>query len=657
MITTINYRIFSLSPALREYENCILDTINYFQETKEKILYGQSLGSFANGHHYFGFHHEQGHWVFREWAPGADEIHLIGEFNGWNRSSHPLKHIGRGIWEIYIQEPQPFHTSRIKLQIRAGNRVFDRIPSYIKRVVQDPGNGAFDGQFWEPGQSFCWTDGDFYNNKDNLLIYECHPGMAGEEEKICSFIEFKDHILPRVKSLGYNAIQLMAVMEHPYYASFGYQVTNFFAVSSRFGTPEDFKTLVNEAHRLGIAVILDLVHAHASGNVLEGLGCFDGTGHQYFSGDHPVWGTRLFDYGKTEVLHFLLSNLKFWLEEYHIDGFRFDGVTSMLYHDHGLGRTFRTYQDYFGGNVNLDALTYLRLAAALCREVKPDVILIAEDVSGYPGLCLPQEAGGVGFDFRLAMGIPDFWVRTVRDKPDEHWDLGMLWHELTQRSPGEKVVAYAESHDQALVGDKTLMFRLAGEDMYWHMDVFSRNRRIDRAMALHKLIRLITATLGGESYLAFMGNEFGHPDWIDFPRAGNNWSYHYARRRWSLASDPVLRYQYLESFDKAMVAFIDQNNIFKYRPELILHSEQDKILIYRKGPFLFCFNFHAQHGYVVKVPLPGKKSFKTNLHSSWNIFGGHIVDMYAGFSSTEKEGQHLFEYYLEPGSAVICEKL
>jgi 1,4-alpha-glucan branching enzyme len=641
---------------LKDYKNQIVNSIDHYQKIKEKIECNQNIGSFANGYLYFGFHHEGDHWIFREWAPAADEINLIGDFNHWNRSSHPLKNIGSGIWEITLSGTEMYHTSKIKLQIKSNNHVFDRIPSYITRVIQDSENYSFDGQFWEPQKSFSWTDENFQYNKKYPLIYECHVGMSAEKECVSSFKEFTETILPRIKSLGYNAVQIMAVMEHPYYASFGYQVSNFFAVSSRFGTPEDFKSLVNEAHRLGLAVILDLVHSHSSGNVLEGLAEFDGTDHQYFSGEHPVWGTKIFDYGKTEVLHFLLSNLKFWLEEYHLDGFRFDGVTSMLYHDHGLGRGFHSYNDYFTSNTNLEALTYLRLAVSLCRKIKPDIILIAEDVSGYPGLCLPEDFGGIGFDFRLAMGIPDFWIKALQDEHHQNFNLGMLWHEFTQRSGSEKVIAYAESHDQALVGDKTIMSRLAGDDLYWHMELFSHNDRINRAMSYHKLIRLITSVLGGEGYLTFMGNEFGHPDWIDFPREGNNWSYQYAKRMWSLSSDPSLRYQYLEKFDHAMIAFVNENHIFDYQAKLIFHHEDDKILIFQKADFLFCFNFHKTKSCTVKIPLAEKISFKTCLHSNWNIFGGHIVDLYANFNSTEKDGSDFFEYYLEPRSAVICEK-
>lgn len=551
----IENRMVDIDLYLYPYTVDIETRIENLKQMKARLLIKESsLSSFANGHLYFGFHRQGGGWCFREWAPGAQAVALIGDFNGWNRESHRLKQLENGVWEIFVSTPQTMpHGSKVKIELITNGKKFDRIPTYCKRAIQDPITKAFDGQIWCPEQAFQWSDENFQTapNKQ-LFIYECHIGMSGLKEGISTFAEFTDCILPRVQHLGYNAIQLMAIAEHPYYGSYGYQVSNFFAVSSRFGTPEELKRLIDTAHRMGIAVFLDLVHSHASKNVLEGLGAFDGTDYQFFHcgnrGNHPAWGTKLFDYKKPEVVHFLLSNIKYWLNEYHFDGFRFDGVTSMLYQDHGLGEPFDSYQKYFSLNTDSDAITYLQLAAELAKEVKPNCVLIAEDMSGMPGMCLPVSIGGLGFDYRLGMGMPDFWIRILQ-KRDEEWDLGTLWHELTQRRPQEKVIGYSESHDQALVGDKTIMFRLADKEMYWHMNILSQNDVIDRAMALHKMIRLITCTCAGEGYLNFMGNEFGHPEWIDFPREGNGWSYAHARRRWDLADDPNLRYQFLQNFD------------------------------------------------------------------------------------------------------------
>ena len=433
------------------------------------------------------------------------------------------------------------------------------------------------------------------------FIYECHIGMATEQEKVGSFEEFRRDVLPRVKKLGYNVLQIMALQEHPYYGSFGYQVSNFFALSSRFGTPEEFKALVDEAHGMGISVIMDIVHSHSVSNEAEGLGRFDGREDLYFyqgdAGHHPAWGSRCFDYGKDEVQYFLLSNCKFWMEEYHLDGFRFDGVTSMLYWDHGLGTDFGDYSLYFGPGVDGNAVTYLALANMLIHEIRPDAITIAEDVSGMAGLAAPFEAGGVGFDYRMAMGVADHWIKWIKEKSDEQWSPGEMWFELTRKRDDERTVSYAECHDQALVGDKTLIFRLIDKEMYWCMDKASQNLTVDRGMALHKMIRLVTAATAGDGYLTFMGNEFGHPEWIDFPREGNGWSYKYARRQWSLADNPALRYGQLQDFDSAMVHLLEERGVLTERPVLLRADEEKKILVFLRKNCIFAFNFNPSESF------------------------------------------------------------
>ena len=386
-----------------------------------------------------------------------------------------------------------------------------------------------------------------------LRIYEAHVGMSSPEPKVSSYAEFRDNVLPRIKMLGYNAVQLMAVQEHAYYGSFGYHVTNFFAVSSRCGTPDDLKSLIDRAHELGLYVLMDCVHSHASNNVLDGLNQFDGTESHYFHegvrGYHWMWDSRLFDYSKKEVMRFLLSNLRWWTEEYQFDGFRFDGITSMMYTHHGLQMVFTgDYGEYFGLNTDVDAVVYLMLANAMLHGLYPDAITVAEDVSGMPTLCRPVEEGGIGFDYRLQMAMADKWIEYLGEMTDEEWNMGNLVHTLTNRRYGEAAIAYAESHDQALVGDKTIAFWLMDKDMYDFMALSGPSTpRVDRGMALHKMIRLLTMALGGEGYLNFMGNEFGHPEWIDFPRQdytspagkfipGNGSSYHLCRRRFDLVS-------------------------------------------------------------------------------------------------------------------------
>ncbi|WP_297337065.1 alpha-amylase family glycosyl hydrolase [Algoriphagus sp.] len=629
--------LISDEPWLNDFAPAIQKRLKDYQTALYQI--NESLGSileFANFHDYYGVHFEpvRKGWIYREWAPAAQQLFLTGDFNWWDRESHPLRKNHRGDWEIflpYAQYKDTFtHQSRIKVRvIDAQGRDLDRIPAYIRRVVQDEKTHDFTGQLWFPQEKFTWTDRYFSLEAiaQMPLIYECHVGMAQEKLGVGTYREFEELILPRIKKGGYNAIQLMAVMEHPYYGSFGYHVSNFFAPSSRFGTPEELKSLINTAHQMGIAVIMDIVHSHAVKNVNEGLNEFDGTDHQYFHpgdrGYHEGWDSKLFDYGKWEVQQFLLSNIRYWLEEFHFDGFRFDGATSMLYHHHGHV-SFDSADKYFDEGVDEAALRYFQLANTLIHQLKPHAISIAEEVSGMPGLCRNIEDGGIGFDFRLAMGIPDFWIKTLKHKTDEQWDLFELWHELSNRPKKEKSIAYAESHDQALVGDKSLAFWLMDKEMYTSMSVLEQNLVVDRGIALHKMIRMITLSLGGEGYLNFIGNEFGHPEWVDFPREGNNWSYQYARRQWSLVDAEHLRYSQLNAWDQAMIELVSKHQVLKAPHGEQLYLEPDKkILAYERGGLVFVYSFHPTESYFgFPIRMPESGSYQILLHSDQKKFGG-----------------------------------
>ena len=569
----------------------------------------QSLVDFANAHQYFGLHRngKRGSWVFREWAPNATAIYLIGTFNDWQeREEYALKRLDNGVWEAKLPAKAMHHEDLFKLSMHWNGGQGERIPAYANRVVQDDVTKIFSAQVWAPDAPYEFKKKTFRPNTSPLLIYECHIGMAQNAERVGTYEEFRTNVLPRVAADGYNAIQIMAIQEHPYYGSFGYHVSSFFAPSSRFGTPDELKHLIDDAHRLGIAVIMDIVHSHAVKNEVEGLGRFDGSYDLYFySGDrreHPAWDSLCFDYGKNEVLHFLLSNCKYWLEEFHFDGFRFDGVTSMLYYNHGLGQAFGGYGDYYNGGQDTNAITYLSLANMLIHEVNPRAITIAEEMSGMPGLALPVKKGGIGFDYRMAMGIPDYWIKTIKEKKDEDWHPTSIFWELTNRRADERTVSYAESHDQALVGDKTIIFRLIDADMYWHMMDGDDNMMVARGIALHKMIRLVTASTINGAYLNFMGNEFGHPEWIDFPREGNGWSYHHARRQWSLRDDPNLRFKPLADFDEEMLKCVRK---MRGEPVELVANEPDKVLAFKRGKYLFAFNFNPTksfEGYGILVP-------------------------------------------------------
>ena len=607
--------------------------------------HGGILGQVSQGHRYFGFNRGElwgnpGVW-YREWAPAALQLRLIGDFNGWDRFATPLVRDSFGVWSIFLPDDKYagklVHGSRVKVHVVTETTKMDRIPAYIRRVLQEEGSQQFVGIYWEPPEPFAWKHPTPKASNQTgqcpfspgLRIYEAHVGMAPEVGKVGTFAEFQRDTLPRIAELGYNAIQLMAVMEHPYYGSFGYHVSNFYAVSSRFGTPDDLKALVDAAHARGLRVIMDLVHSHAVKNTHEGLNMFDGTEYQYFHagprGQHLAWDSLCFDYSKYEVLRFLLSNVRFWLEEYNFDGFRFDGVTSMMYLNHGLGTDFKGYDDYFSTNIDADAVAYLQLANEVAHAVKPDAVTVAEDVSGMVGIARPVAEGGIGFDYRLAMGVPDYWIKLLKEKKDEDWNLGEIYHTLLNRRRNERHVGYAESHDQSLVGDKTIAFWLMDKEMYFNMAVDKPSLVIDRGLALHKLIRLVTFSLSGEGYLNFMGNEFGHPEWVDFPREGNGYSYKYARRQWSLVDNPLLRYKGLNAFDSAMQRLDEEWRLLNdpLIEQLALH-EDTKQLVFRRGPLVFAFNFHPTTSYTdLRIPVPDRADYRLVLDTDAERFAGH----------------------------------
>lgn len=589
-------KIYETDIYLEKYKDKIDGRCGRIRRKFEQIAVSGSLSAGINNHLYYGMHlKEGGKVVFREWAPNASRIYLTGEFNNWKKTpAYQLSPVGNGNWELEIDSMFINEGDLYKLYIEWPGGAGERLPAYSSRVIQDPETKLFSAVF-SCDDGFKWMH-PRPKKCTNPLIYECHIGMSGEKEGIADFNYFRENVLPKIYDLGYNTIQIMALQEHPYYGSFGYQVSNFFALSSRFGTPADFKRLVDEAHGLGISVVMDIVHSHSVDNILEGLSKFDGREDLYFHsgerGRHPAWGSRCFDYGKDEVLYFLLSNCKYWLETYNLDGFRFDGVTSMIYKNHGLGKDFSGYDDYFDDGVDEDAITYLGLANMLIHELRKEAVTIAEDMSGMPGLAAPFCKGGIGFDYRMAMGVPDHWIKWIKEKRDDDWDMGEIWWELTNKREDEQTISYAECHDQALVGDKTLIFRLIDKEMYSSMNLESNSLIVDRGIALHKMIRLLTLATAGNGYLNFMGNEFGHPEWIDFPREGNGWSYFHARRQWSLAEPDYLRYRYLRNFDKAMITLAKTEDFFSEKPVLLTADIEKKILIFKRKRCIFAFNFN-----------------------------------------------------------------
>lgn len=656
---------------LEPFEEAINGRYRYALGKKSELTNGgkQSLSDFATGYLYFGLHKTSKGWVFREWAPNATQIYLIGTFSNWKEDqAYAMTRLENGNWEIELPADVLHHGDLYKLIVHWNGGCGERIPAWATRVVQDAQTGIFNAQVWDPQTPYVLKTKNFKPATDPLLIYECHIGMAQQEEKVGTYNEFREKILPRVAKAGYNCIQVMAVQEHPYYGSFGYHVSNFFAASSRFGTPDELKELIDAAHALGIAVIMDIVHSHSVKNEVEGLANFAGDPNQYFypgaRREHPAWDSLCFDYGKNEVIHFLLSNCKYWLEEYSFDGFRFDGVTSMLYFSHGLGEAFVNYADYYNGHQDDNAICYLTLANDLIHQVKVNAITIAEDVSGMPGIAAKIEDGGYGFDYRMAMNIPDYWIRTIKDKIDEDWKpSGMFW-EVTNRRKNEKTISYAESHDQALVGDKTVIFRLIDADMYWHMQKGDANYVVNRGIALHKMIRLITASTMNGGYLNFMGNEFGHPEWIDFPREGNGWSCKYARRQWDLVDNKNLLYHVMADFDADMLKLLKGVKSFQTTPvQEIWHNDEDQVLAFQRKDLIFVFNFNPKksftdYGFLV---TPGK--YMAVLNTDNPLYGGNGLtdDTVEHFTIADslyaREKKEWLKIYIPARTAVVLKKM
>lgn len=651
-------KIYQTDPWLEPWKDAIEARHKRILDTRKKIAGEGSLSEAVNNHLYYGLHKDEQGWVLREWAPNASRIFLIGDFNNWKRQeSYAFHPAGQGNWEIRLPEMFLHHGDLYKLWIEWPGGGGERLPAYVRRVVQDNDTKMFSAQVWAPDKQYEWKSRR-PGKRSHPLIYECHIGMSSKDEKVSTFEEFRQEVLPRIKTLGYNVIQIMALQEHPYYGSFGYQVSNFFALSSRFGTPEEFKHLVDDAHKAGIAVVMDIVHSHSVNNEAEGLGRLDGREDLYFykgeQGHHPAWGSRCFDYGKDEVRYFLLSNCKFWMEEYHLDGFRFDGVTSMLYWNHGLGVDFGNYDLYFNAGIDENAVTYLALANQLIHELNPNAVTIAEDVSGMAGLAAPFAAGGIGFDFRMSMGVADHWIKWIKELQDDQWNMGSIWWELTNKRADEKTISYAECHDQAMVGDKTIIFRLIDKEMYSSMNKDSRNLVVDRGIALHKMIRMVTLATSGGGYLTFMGNEFGHPEWIDFPRQGNGWSFKYARRQWNLVDNPDLRYEGLNSFDREMIHYVRKEKILDTAPVQLFVNEGDKVLIFRRGNSIFAFNFN---------PVASFTDYGFNApDGEYEVAFTSDDERFGGFSRI-KAGEHHVTYdnklmlYLPSRTVIVLKKM
>ncbi|KAG8075748.1 hypothetical protein GUJ93_ZPchr0006g43795 [Zizania palustris] len=529
---------------------------------------------------------------------------------------------GRKAWmEKYI--PAISHKDKYRLYFNTPDGALERIPAWATYVLPDVRGKQSYAVHWEPPpeEIYKWRF-ERPKVKGSLRIYECHVGISGSEQKISSFQEFTSNVLPHIKDAGYNAIQLIGIVEHKDYSSVGYKVTNYFAVSSRFGTPEDFKKLVDEAHGLEMVVLLDIVHSYASADELVGLSLFDGSNDCYFHtgkrGHHKYWGTRMFKYDDVDVLHFLFSNLNWWVTEYHIDGFQFHSLSSMLYTHNGFSTFTGAMEEYCNQYVDKDALIYLILANEMLHELHPDIITIAEDATFYPGLCEPTTQGGLGFDYWVNLSIPEMWLWHLENVPGQEWSMNKIMKVLISKNCN--MLSYVENHNQSISGRKSFA------EIILHKEKCSNNSVSDdgifRACSLLKIIKLLTFSTSGGAYLNFIGNEFAHPKRIEFPMSGNDYSFGLANRQWELLEKGV--HKHIFNFDKDLMSLDGKERLILRGSPNIHHCDDTSMFIsFTRGPFLFVFNFNpdATSGlYSVGVDEAGE--YQLILNTDETKYGG-----------------------------------
>ncbi|CAL5392773.1 unnamed protein product [Camellia sinensis] len=534
---------------------------------------------------------------------------------------------GRKAW-LKKYTPAIPHGSKYRVYFNTPDGPLERIPAWAPYVLPDAdGKQAF-AVHWEPPPEcvYKWKHKHPEAPK-SLRIYECHIGISGSEPKIASFNDFTEKVLPHVKDAGYNVIQLIGLVEHKDYFTIGYRATNLFAVSSRYGTPDDFKRLVDEAHGLGLLVFLDIVHSYSAADEMVGLSLFDGSNDCYFHtgkrGYHKFWGTRMFKYGDIDVLHFLLSNLNWWVVEYQIDGFQFHSLASMIYTHNGFASFTGDMEEYCNQYVDKDALIYLILANEILHALHPSIITIAEDATLYPGLSEPTSLGGLGFDYFVNLSASEMWSSLLENVPDSDWSMSKIVSTLVgNRHSADKMLLYAENHNQSISGGRSFAEILFGETMEHASD---KRALLFRGCSLHKMIRLITFTIGGHAYLNFMGNEFGHPKRVEFPMESNNFSFSLANRRWDLLENGV--HSELLYFDKDMMN-MDENERILSRGLPNIHHVNDTTMVtsYSRGPLLFIFNFHpttSYENYSVGVEEAGE--YQVILNTDEKKYGGQAL--------------------------------
>ena len=585
---------------------CISDEIEFFAKGQNYRAYS-FLGCHTND--------KEGNngYTFRVWAPNARSVRVLGDFNGWDVNSPVMNRLSGGIWEAFVNDAKVYDAYKYYIERPDGSFVYKSDP-YGYHMCTRPENASkvFDIE------GFKWTDKKYLSNKAKLNalekpinIYEMHLGSwkVHDDGNPYTYREIADEIVDYVLDMGYTHIELMPVSEYPFDPSWGYQVTGYFAPTSRYGTPYDFMYFVNKCHENDIGVILDWVGAHFPKDE-NGLYEFDG-GFCYESGDslmneHPDWGTRIFDYGRNEVVSFLTSNVVFWLDKYHIDGIRVDAVASMLYLDYGK-KDGEWRANRYGGKENLDAIEFLRKMNKAAFEFKKDVLMIAEESTAFPLVTKPDFAGGLGFNMKWNMG----WMNDML----RYMSLDPLYRKGSHNNlTFSMTYAFSEnfilplSHDEVVYGKCSMINKMPGE----YDEKFNNLRAFYAYMMAHP----------GKK-LSFMGNEFAQ---------FNEWNYA-TELDWNLLE-----------FDKhkKMKLFVKElNNFYKENPAFweidndwsgfnwISHDDNDQSIVSfrridKKGrEIIVICNFCPVTRKNYRIGVPYEANYKPVFSTDYKRFGGN----------------------------------
>jgi len=639
---------------VRDYRLRVTYANDHVLELDDPYCYGRVLTDFdlhlfGEGTHYRAFEKLGAHRIsvgstvgihFAVWAPNADRVSVMGDFNGWDGRVHPMRLLApNGLWEIFIPNLPDGEKYKFEIRTRSGGLLEKsdpfgfafEVPPASASIVHDLAGYEWRDQEWmrlRPGQGG-WLE-------QPMTIYEVHLGswarVTEEADRFLTYQELAQRLVPYVKEMGFTHIELLPVMEHPFAGSWGYQVLGFFAPTSRFGSPEDFKRFVDTCHEAGIGVILDWVPGHFPKDG-HGLAQFDGTALYEHAdprqGEHRDWGTLIFNYGRNEVRSFLLSNALFWLEEYHVDGLRVDAVASMLYLDYSR-HAGEWIPNRFGGRENIEAIGFLQELNRLTHGRCPGTITAAEESTSWPGVTRPVHVGGLGFTYKWNMGwMHDMLEYAHSDPVHRRWDHNLITFSALYMHTENFILPF--SHDEVVHGKGSMLDKIPG-------DVWQK----------HATLRTLYGYMYGHpgKKLLFMGGEIGQ--WRE-------WN-HDRSLDWHLLEDPLhaglqrflkdLNWRYRE--EPALHQADFQSEGFRW---IDCHDNENSVVSvvrYARHPddfVVMVFNFTPvpRAGYRIGVPAPGW--YAEILNSDSAQYGGGDVGNGGGVQS-EPVAAHGFDQSL-----------